>query len=61
MSTVIIQTRVPKELQFLIDLYANRKRCVSTSEAIRRLLESHPELTKLAYELYDRDSTSPVT
>lgn len=59
-QTVAVQIRIPKELQYAVDLYAYRMRCASTSEAYRRLLESHPVLTMLLVDEYtEREHTSP--
>jgi hypothetical protein len=43
---------IPAELKFLVGRYQECKRIASYSQAIRKLLETHPDLAKLAAELY---------
>lgn len=51
---------LPVELKFLLDLYRINRRMQSSTEAMRRLLETHPDLTRLADMLYNgENSTSP--
>jgi hypothetical protein len=51
---------LPKELRFLVDLYKTSRRMPTFTEAVRRLLETHPDLTHLAETLYNEgDDTSP--
>jgi hypothetical protein len=52
---------VPAELRFLVDQYRIDRRMPTLSEAIRRLLESHPDLTETAQRLYNRSDTSPLS
>lgn len=49
---VVLFATVPRELKFLVILYQRASRMQSFSEAMRRLLETHPELTKVADRLY---------
>ena len=51
---------LPIELRYLLDLYKINRRMQSTNEAMRRLLETHPDLTRLAEVLYNEgNDTSP--
>lgn len=51
---------LPVELKFLLDLYRINRRMQSSTEALRRLLETHPDLTRLADMLYNEEKdTSP--
>lgn len=56
---VALFVMVPGELRFLVNRYRIDMRIPTTSEAIRRLLESHPALTETAERLYNRGDTSP--
>lgn len=57
---VVLFAMIPKELKFLVDQYKITSRSISMAEAIRRLLETHPELTRLANILYNGgNNTSP--
>jgi hypothetical protein len=59
-ETVNTYIKLPRELDFLCSAYAKHMRLTSRSQAIQRLLETHPELVKLANTLYYRDNdTSP--
>lgn len=57
---VVLFVMIPKELKGLLDLYKITSRSISMAEVVRRLMETHPELTKLADTLYTKEnSTSP--
>lgn len=57
---VALFAMIPKELKFLLDLYKTSSRSISMAEALRRLLETHPELTRLADVIYNgENNTSP--
>lgn len=56
---VTLFVNIPPELRFLVDQYRIDMRMPTLSEAIRRLLESHPALTETAERLYNRSDTSP--
>ena len=57
---VVLFAMIPKELKFLVDQYKITSRSISMAEALRRLLETHPELTRLANILYNGgNNTSP--
>jgi hypothetical protein len=48
----VIFARVPRELIMLAKCYQNTSRIPTFSGTIQRLLETHPELVKLAELLY---------
>jgi hypothetical protein len=55
-----IHVRLPDELVLLLDVYQISTRMVSRGDALRRLLETHPDLLVLALRVYDvGKSTSP--
>jgi hypothetical protein len=56
-----LETSVPVELKFLINFYKSRNRMPSFSWAVRALLETHPDLAKLAAELYTDRQTDQGT
>lgn len=52
---VTLFVMVPGELRFLVDQYRIDMRMPTLSEAIRRLLETHPALTETALRIYNRE------
>lgn len=55
-----VHLTLPAELITLLEVYQIGTRSVSMNEVVRRLLESHPDLTALAHRVYDvGKSTSP--
>lgn len=50
---------LPRELVFICKEYGKYSKIPSFTGVIQRLLETHPDLTSLAYQLYNRDNTSP--
>jgi hypothetical protein len=48
----VVITRVPEELHYVLNLYQIRYK-VNTSQAVRRLLETHPAIVELSEMLYD--------
>jgi hypothetical protein len=52
MGILRLQVQVPGELKYLINYYKNRNRMPNFGWAVRTLLETHPDLAKLAAELY---------
>lgn len=54
-TLVTIYARVPGELKYLIHSYQSACRMTSFNEAIRRLLESHPDLARHAAMLYNQN------
>jgi hypothetical protein len=51
-SVLNINTKVPVELKFLVNYYKNARKLPTFSYAVRQLLETHPELARIAAELY---------
>lgn len=49
---VIVPIRIPVELRYLIERYQNDMKIISLSGTIRGLLETHPEIDRLALEVY---------
>lgn len=43
---------IPQELRFLVEMYRKDMKVVSFNQAIRTLLESHPEIDKRARLVY---------
>lgn len=54
----VIHATVPSELKFLIVTYMHRRRFQTFNMAFRDLLERHPELARLAAELYTEDNNA---
>lgn len=55
-STATMYARVPSELKYLIVKYQQHQKLMSFSNAVQRLLETHPDLARLAAELYNASS-----
>lgn len=51
-KTVSLYVRIPPELKFLLMRYHSVRKLPSFSYAVQSLLETHPELARLAAELY---------
>lgn len=59
-GTQVIYLRLPKELVYLAECYQSASRLTTLNDAIRRLLETHPDLIARAYQVvYDGRDTSP--
>jgi hypothetical protein len=58
-NSTVTHIRLPDELIYVLRKYQISIRSVSLAETVRRLLESHPELTKHAARLYSEGDTSP--
>lgn len=43
---------IPQELRYLVEMYQNDMRIVSFNQALRRLIESHPEIDRRAQLVY---------
>lgn len=52
-SVSVLFCQLPPELIFLVDQYKIYMRMPTRTEAVRRLLESHPALTDVANRLYN--------
>jgi hypothetical protein len=50
--------RIPVELRTLIESYQNRMKIVSFNQALRTLIETHPEIDAEARAVYARAITS---
>lgn len=55
----VIYVHVPPELRYLVDCYRIEMRCRSVSEAVQKILETHPVLTSIAEMVYTDNDTSP--
>lgn len=49
---------IPEELRVLVEIYQKRMKVVSYNQALRMLLETHPEIDRLASEIYAGVNTS---
>jgi hypothetical protein len=59
-NRVVIYASVPAELKHLAILYQIHRRKQSFAEALIELLETHPEIDKIARHLYSSDKNAPT-
>lgn len=50
---VSMHARIPAELKYLVTCYQNATRLATFNYAVQRLLETHPDLQRLAAEMYN--------
>lgn len=59
-GTEVVYLRLPVEMIYVIKTYQTAIRAQSVNEAVRRLLESHPDIIALAVRMaYNERDTSP--
>lgn len=51
--------RIPVELRIILELYQNDMKAISLNQAVRMLLETHPEIDKRVQALYAEGITTP--
>lgn len=49
---------IPRDLRYLVEKYQNDMHIVSFNQALRMLLETHPEIDRIVQRIYAESNTS---
>lgn len=52
---------IPAELNAVIELYMIKRRIISTNEAIKALLETHPAIVQMASDLIEWEAVTTTS